>query len=214
MGGCQPTRLQRGRNLISTESQAPQTKNCEIDKTAERPKPRLHRVASAADKGDLKIRERSAFTSVQNLRHRASINADARAKTLGLNSCRCHKKKAIWKIASAPSPQGPTEIRLRPQVVYLRKLPQRPPARMSVVLIHSGHGRGNDPKPGLSGSGYVELALRPACRTQSIHAGPARDFLQASQQLVRSQHRHRGLLGPSPSGLVVRLREVAPKVAA
>ena len=56
---------------------------------------------------------------------------------------------------------------------------QRPLATMSVVLIDSRHSRGIDPKPGLVGTGYVELALGSACRTQSMHAGSARDFVQA-----------------------------------
>ena len=57
------------------------------DKTAERAKPHLHRVASTADRGDLKIRARSAFTNSQN------------AETLGLNSCRCQTWASIHEDA-------------------------------------------------------------------------------------------------------------------
>ena len=38
-------------------------------------------------------------------------------------------------------------------------LAQRPLATVSVVLTNSKHSRGIDPKPGLFGAGYVELAL-------------------------------------------------------
>ena len=47
---------------------------------------------------------------------------------------------------------------------------QRPLATMSVVLIDSKHSRGIDPKPGLVGTGYVELALGPQ-RVCPTHAG-------------------------------------------
>ena len=47
---------------------------------------------------------------------------------------------------------------------------QRPLATMSVVLIDSRHSRGIDPKPGLVGTGYVELALGPQ-RVCPTHAG-------------------------------------------
>ena len=47
---------------------------------------------------------------------------------------------------------------MTPEQTYWRRS-QRPLATMSVVLIDSRHSRGIDPKPGLVGTGYVELAL-------------------------------------------------------
>ena len=132
---CQPTRLQRGQNLISTESQAPQTEAI------------------------LKFATAPPLQAVKMPRHWASIHVDAKSETLGLNSCRCQRKSRFGN-SRALRPYG-AKIHLRPQVVYLRKIPQRALARESAVLSRSRHTRANDAKPGLSGSGYGSLPSDP-----------------------------------------------------
>ena len=51
---------------------------------------------------------------------------------------------------------------------------------MSVVLTDSRHSRGIDPKPGLSGAGYVELALGSHTGQSDTSMGLCAGFVQAA----------------------------------